>query len=86
MTRRRIDHQGNSIQTYATGGGRPVVDCNPNGKWRIGDTVGTVPKGHDCVIEGFVVRGGRTVKRGKTTIVPNGGKDINYILRGNDVG
>lgn len=65
---------------------RPAIDCRPDGKWRIGDTVGTVPRGHDCVIEGFVVRKGRTVRRGKATHVPNGGKDVNYILRGNDVG
>jgi len=65
---------------------RPVIDCQPNGKWRFGDMIGTVPKGHDCVIEGFVVRKGRTVRRGKVTHVPNGGGDVNYILRGNDVG
>lgn len=75
----------NVFRTYLTTQRRPVIDCNPNGKWRIGDTIGTVPKGHDCVIEGFVVRKGRTVRRGKVTHVPNGTKDIHYILRGNDV-
>jgi hypothetical protein len=66
-------------------GQRPVVDCRPDGKWRFGDTIGKVPKGHDCIIEGFMLRGGRTVERGKVTYVPNDGGEPNYILRGNDV-
>jgi len=65
---------------------RPVVDLAPDGKWRFGDAIGKVPKGHDCVIEGFVVRNGRTVRHGKVTHVPNNGGQTNYILRGNDVG
>jgi hypothetical protein len=65
---------------------RLAADCGSDGKWRVGDTVGTVPKGHDCAIEGFVVRGGRTARRGKVTHMPNGGGDLNHILRGNDVG
>jgi len=70
---------GNSTRRFA-------VDYQPNGKWRVGDTIGHVPHGHDCVIEGFVVRKGKTVKKGKITMVPNGGGDINYIFRGNDIG
>lgn len=65
---------------------RFAVDCQPSGKWRVGDTIGFVPKGHDCIIEGFVVRKGKTVRKGKVTLVPNGGKDIHYIMRGNDIG
>jgi hypothetical protein len=64
---------------------RLIVDCNPDGKWRFGDTIGKVPRGHDCIIEGFIVRSGKTVKRGKVTHIPNDGGEINYILRGNDV-
>lgn len=74
-----------AFRTYLVNQRRPVIDCNPNGKWRIGDTIGTVPKGHDCIIEGFMVRKGKTVKRGTVTCVPNGSGDVNYILRGNDV-
>jgi hypothetical protein len=78
--------QDGAWRLYLADQRRPVVDCQPNGKWRIGDTIGSVPRGHDCVIEGFMVRGGKTVRKGKVTHVPNGGGDVNYILRGNDVG
>ena len=56
----RTPERDGAWRVYLADQRRPVVDCNPNGKWRIGDTIGTVPKGHDCVIEGFVVRGGKT--------------------------
>lgn len=76
---------GGALVLFAIGQKRPVVDCQPNGKWRMGDTIGKVPGGHDCILEGFTVRGGKTVCRGKVTYVPNGGGGPNYILRGNDV-
>lgn len=78
-----IEH--GAIQMSVTNQRRYVVDCRPDGKWRFGDTIGKVPKGHDCIIEGFMLRGGRTVQRGKVTYVPNDGGEPNYILRGNDV-
>lgn len=64
---------------------RPVVDVNPNGKWRIGSTIGMAPKGHDCILEGFVVRKGKTVKEGTVTYIPSTGKQRNFILRNNDI-
>ena len=79
-----VDSSG-ALVLFAIGQRRPVVDCRPDGKWRFGDTIGKVPKGHDCIIEGFTVRGGRTVQRGKVTYVPNDGGEPNYILRGNDL-
>jgi len=80
----RMDSSG-ALVLFAIGQRRLVVDMRPNGKWRFGDTIGKVPKGHDCIIEGFTVRGSRTVQRGKVTYVPNDGGEPNYILRGNDV-
>ncbi len=70
---------------HTAGAKRSAVDCQPNGKWRLGDTVGIVPKGHDCILEGFVIRKGRTVRKGTIAYVPNGGGEMNYIFRGNDV-
>jgi len=63
---------------------RPVVDLQ-DGKWRIGDTIGMVPNGHDCIIEGFKVRSGKTVRRGKVTLVPNNGGPTSYTMKGNDI-
>jgi hypothetical protein len=74
------------LSLFGPGKARPVVDCQPNGKWRVGSTVGKVPAGHNCVIEGFLVRKGKTVRKGTVAYVPNGGAGIDYILRGNDIG
>jgi hypothetical protein len=79
-----VDRHG-TLQLFVANQRRHVVDCRPDGKWRFGDTIGKVPKGHDCIIEGFMLRGGRTVQRGRVTYVPNDGGEPNYILRGNDV-
>lgn len=65
---------------------KPVVDLQPNGKWRLGDVGGKVPKGHDCILEGFLVRGGKVVKKGTVTYVPNNSGEINYIFRKNYIG
>jgi hypothetical protein len=74
-----------SCKVFSYKSKRPIVDCQPDGKWRIGSTVGIAPKCNDVIIERFLVKDGKTIKKGTVEYVPNGTKDIKYILKNNNI-
>jgi hypothetical protein len=56
-----------------------LIECNfPY--YRVGNTKGKIPYGHDCVISGWHFKKGRVINKGTVKIVPGSG---NIIIREN---
>ena len=62
-----------------------VIDCRGS-VFRIGNKLGRVPKNHDCIIEGFHLKGQKIVKSGNIKFIPQKkhGK-TKFILKNNVV-
>lgn len=48
-----------------------VIECRGS-VFRIGNKLGRVPKNHDCIIEGFHLKGQKIIKSGNITFLPQG--------------
>jgi hypothetical protein len=49
-----------------------IIECG-DGKYRIGNVSGNIPKNSDCIITNWHIKNGKIVKRGKIDIVPGNG-------------
>jgi len=62
-----------------------VIECK-DGKYRIANISGTIPKNTDCYITDWHIKNGKIIKRGRIQIVPGNGDFIfsnNIIEFGN---
>ena len=54
-------------------GGEYLIDCR-DGSYKIGDIRGSVPKGHDCILDGWHLKNGKVIKKGRAIFVLGSGE------------
>lgn len=61
--------------------GKHIIICR-DGKYKIGDIEGFVPKNCDCIISDWHLKDGKIIKKGKVDFVPGKGT---YHFTGNTI-
>jgi len=60
-------------KTINSGSKKYLVDCR-DGVYKIGNVTGSVPKGHDCILDGWHLKDGKVVEKGQVIFIPGKGE------------
>jgi len=60
-------------KTINSGSKKYLIDCR-DGIYKIGNITGNVPKGHDCILDGWHLKDGKIIGKGQAIFVPGKGE------------